>query len=226
MDQGLITGASGGRAVIRVLVVDDHGLFRAGLSSLLSAQPEIDVVAQASGGRAAIRLADELRPDVALMDLRMPDIDGVEATRTIVEAYPSTRVIVMTVLSEDRDVESAVQAGACGFLAKDTPLDEVVAAVRAAAHGAAWLSPRAAEVVLGRVRQAGPEPDLGRLKQLSPRELDVLRLIARGMENAEIAEALQISPRTAKNHVSSVLAKLGVPSRVQAAIYAVRSGLE
>jgi DNA-binding NarL/FixJ family response regulator len=225
MDHGPIKGAQG-RGIIRVLVVDDHDLFRTGLSSLLSAEPEIDVVAQASGGRAGIRRAGEMEPDVVLMDLRMADLDGVEATRTIVERHPSTRVIVMTVLSEDEDVEAAVQAGACGFLAKDTPTDEVVAAIRAAAHGAAWLSPRAAEVVLGRVRQAGPEPDPGRIEHLSARELEVLRLIARGMENTEIAATLQISPRTAKNHVSSVLAKLGLPSRVQAAIYALRSGLE
>jgi DNA-binding NarL/FixJ family response regulator len=121
-----------------------------------------------------------------------------------------------------------VRAGACGFLAKDTPVDEVVAAVRAAARGAAWLSPRAAEVVLGRLRTAQSDngPDQAALDQLSPRELDVLRLIARGLDNATIANQLNISARTAKNHVSSILAKLGLSSRIQAAIYAVRSGLE
>jgi DNA-binding NarL/FixJ family response regulator len=220
----------GGReqATIRVLVVDDHDLFRTGLASLLALEPDIEVTAQASGGRAGVRLADELRPDVVLMDLRMPDVGGAAATRSIVERNPATRVIALTVLSDEDDVAGAVQAGACGYLAKDAPVEEVLTAVRAAAQGAAWLSPRAAEVVLGRIRRGEHEQKLddGAIGQLSARELDVLRLIARGMENAEIAEALSISPRTAKNHVSSILAKLGLPSRVQAAIYAVRRGLD
>jgi DNA-binding NarL/FixJ family response regulator len=213
---------------IRVLVVDDHDLFRAGLASLLAMQGDIEVVAQASGGRMGVRLAEELRPDVVLMDLRMPDLEGPEATREILERDPSARVLVLTVASDDTDVEAALEAGACGFMAKDTPVEGVAVAVRAAAQGVAWLSPRAAELVLGRVRQRPAEPgtDGGLEEQLSARELDVLRLIARGMENAEIAEALNISPRTAKNHVSNILAKLGLPSRVQAAIYAVRRGLD
>jgi DNA-binding NarL/FixJ family response regulator len=221
-------GVEDQQGTIRVLVVDDYDLFRAGLASLLATEPGIEVVAQASSGRAGVRLARELRPDVVLMDLRMPDISGHEATREVIAERPATRVVVFTVLSEDEDVEAAVQAGACGFLAKDTPVEEVVSAIRAAATGAAWLSPRAAEVVLGRVRRAEHEssPEQGALDELSPRELEVLQLIARGMENTQIAMALSISPRTAKNHVSSILSKLGLPSRVQAAIYAVRRGLE
>jgi DNA-binding NarL/FixJ family response regulator len=213
---------------IRVLVVDDHDLFRAGLASLLAMQTDIEVVAQASGGRMGVRLADELRPDVVIMDLRMPDVEGPEATRAILERNPRARVLVLTVATDDSDVEAALEAGACGFIAKDTPVGGVAVAVRAAAQGVAWLSPRAAELVLGRVRQRadGPEFDVGAEEQLSARELDVLRLIARGMENADIAEELAISPRTAKNHVSNILAKLGMPSRVQAAIYAVRRGLD
>jgi DNA-binding NarL/FixJ family response regulator len=212
---------------IRVLVVDDHDLFRAGLASLLNAQPGIEVVAQASGGRMGVRLADELQPDVVLMDVRMPDIEGPEATREILEHHPSIRVVALTVVSDDADVTAVVGAGACGFLAKDTPIDGVVLAVRAAANGAAWLAPRAAEVVLGRVRRdsVGKEPDAALAEELSPREFEVLRLISRGMENAEIARELGISPRTAKNHVSNILAKLGLPSRIQAAIYAVRRGV-
>jgi DNA-binding NarL/FixJ family response regulator len=209
------------------LVVDDHDLFRTGLASLLGAQADMEVVAQASGGRMGVRLAAELEPDVVLMDLRMPDLEGAEATREILHRHPATRVVALTVLSEESDVASAMEAGACGFLAKDTPIDDVIVAVRAAAQGGAWLSPRAAEVVLGRMRrdsaEAAPEDDM--METLSDREIDVLRLIARGMENAEIAQALNISPRTAKNHVSNILAKLGLPSRVQAAIYAVRRGL-
>lgn len=214
-------------AAIRLVVVDDHDLFRTGLASLLSLQPDIEVIAQASGGRRGVQLTDELRPDVVLMDLHMPDLAGPAATRLILERQPSTRVIALTVMSEDADVAAAVEAGACGFLAKDTAIEDIVAAVRAAGQGASWLSPRAAEVVLGRLRraEAEPEPDLGSAGQLSARELDVLRLIARGLENAEIADDLGISPRTVKNHVSNILTKLGLPSRVQAAVYAVRRGL-
>jgi DNA-binding NarL/FixJ family response regulator len=220
-------GRESGPEVIRTLVVDDHDLFRTGITSLLGSEPDIEVIGQASGGRAGVRLARELKPDVVLMDLRMSDLSGSEATRAILADRPSTRVVVLTVLSDEQDVERAVQAGACGFLAKETPIDEVVSAVRAAALGASWLSPRAADVVLGRVRRADLEkaPDQ-EIEALSPRELDVLQLIARGMENAEIAGTLNISPRTAKNHVSNILAKLGVPSRIQAAIYAVRRGLD
>jgi DNA-binding NarL/FixJ family response regulator len=216
---------------IRVLVVDDHDLFRTGLASLLGAQSDIEVVAQASGGRTGIRLAGELRPDVVLMDLRMPDIDGAEATFTIMQRDPSMRVLALTAVSEDAAVAAAMRAGASGFLAKDTPIDEVVSAVRAAAGGSSWLSPRAAEVVLGRIRNSGSDGSTNglnhdALEQLSPRELEVLRRIARGMDNADIAGELGISPRTAKNHVSSILGKLGLSSRIQAAIYAVRSGLD
>jgi DNA-binding NarL/FixJ family response regulator len=222
-----MSGAALEPRAIRVLVVDDHDLFRTGLASLLGAQPDIEVVAQASGGRVGVRLAEELRPDVVLMDLRMPDLDGPSATRAILEQRPKARVLALTVVADDAAVGEALEAGSCGFLAKDTPVDGVVAAVRAAAQGAAWLSPRAAEVVLGHLRRNGSEQeaDESRIEDLSARELDVLRLIARGMENSEIAETLNISQRTAKNHVSNILAKLGLPSRVQAAIYAVRRGL-
>lgn len=213
---------------IRVLIVDDHDLFRTGLATLLGSQPDLEVVAQASNGRMGVRLADELRPDVVLMDLRMPDIEGQQATREILELQPSIRVLALTVVLESSAVTAAMEAGASGFLAKDTPIDGVAAAVRATAQGAAWLSPRAAEVVLGQIRlnTAPKRSDHAAVTELSARELDVLRLIARGMENSEIAEALNISPRTAKNHVSNILAKLELPSRVQAAIYAVRRGLD
>jgi len=213
--------------MVRLLVVDDHDLFRAGLASLLSAEADIDVVGQASGGRMGVRLAAELTPDVVLMDLRMPDMSGPDATREIIARDPGARVLALTVSSDDSDVSAVLQAGACGFLAKDTPIDSLVVAIHAAASGAAWLSPRAAEVVLGRIRTATPAPEQEQppLEQLSAREVDVLRLIANGMENAEIAAALSISPRTAKNHVSNILSKLGLPSRVQAAVYAVRQGV-
>jgi DNA-binding NarL/FixJ family response regulator len=226
--RGVMHGAESARP-IRVLIVDDHDLFRAGLASLLAALPDIEVTAQCSSGRAGIRLARELRPDVVLMDMRMPDVAGHEATRTILEEAPDMRVVAFTVVSDSSTVAAAMNAGACGFVAKDTAIDDVAAAIRAAAQGAAWLSPAAADVVLGRIRNCraiptGPQSE--GLEDLSPRELDVLRLLAQGMENSEIAETLHISHRTAKNHVSSILAKLGLPSRVQAAIFAVRRGLE
>jgi DNA-binding NarL/FixJ family response regulator len=213
--------------LIRVLVIDDHDLFRTGLCVLLGAQPDIDVVAQASGGRMGVRLAHELRPDVVLMDLRMPDLEGPEATLEILERYPDMRVLVLTASSEDTDVADAVDAGACGFITKDTPVEGVSVAVRAVAGGAAWLSPGVAELVLSRVRRrpAQPEPANDPAESLSDREIEVLRLLARGLENTEIAHALNISPRTVKNHVSNILTKLGLPNRVQAATYAVRRGL-
>ena len=204
-------------APIRVLVVDDDDLFRTGLASLLGSQTDIDVIAQASGARMGVRLADELRPDVVLMDVGMPDLGGNEATREILEHDPTTRVVALTAASEDVDVAAVVSAGACGFLAKDTPIEGVAVAVRAAAQGWAWRSPRAAEVVLGRVPRDEPEqgPRTTPLRDLlSSPELDVLRRVARGTENAEIAKELGISPRAVRDHVSNILAKLGLPGRV------------
>jgi two-component system, NarL family, response regulator LiaR len=212
---------------IRVLVVDDHDLFRAGLASLLSEQDGIEIVAQASGGRMGVRLAGELEPDVVLMDIRMDDLSGIEATRQVIEEHPGIHVLALTVASTEDEVIAALHAGASGFLAKDTEINNVVVAIRAAVAGTAWLSPQAAQVVLGRIRDAAvQEPQDPRLlDQLSSREREVLRLIAIGKENSEIASELNISPRTAKNHVSSILTKLDVPSRVQAAVYAVRQGV-
>jgi two-component system, NarL family, response regulator LiaR len=210
-----------------VLVVDDHDLFRAGLASLLSDQTDIEIVAQASGGRMGVQLAGELHPDVVLMDLRMKDLSGIEATRQIIEHDPEIRVLALTVAATDAEVIAALHAGATGYLAKDTEIDSVVVAIRAAVSGTAWLSPKAAQVVLGRIRAAAAQetrtPRL--IEQLSAREREVLCLIAIGKENSEIASELHISPRTAKNHVSSILTKLDVPGRVQAAVYAVRHGV-
>jgi two-component system NarL family response regulator len=157
----------------------------------------------------------------------MPDLDGHTALAQIVEANPSTRVVVLTISGEDGDVAAAIEAGAWGFLGKDASLDSIAVAVRAAAAGAAWLGPRAAEVVLDQARRQSITDAAGDSDgvALSEREIEVLRLVARGLENNEIAEALFISPQTAKNHVSRILRKLGVQSRVQAAVYAVRRGI-
>ena len=149
------------------------------------------------------------------------------ATKAILEHNPTIRVLALTVTSDESDVAAAIVAGACGYLLKDSPIDDVVEAVRAAARGVAWLSPRAAEVLLDRIRREYVEPGAATDLEhdLSPRELEVLQLVARGLDNTEIAVELSISPRTAKNHVSSILSKLEVPNRIQAATYAVRSGL-
>jgi DNA-binding NarL/FixJ family response regulator len=225
--QGSLMAALESRS-IRVLVADDHDLFRAGLSSLLNQEDDLEVVAQASGGRGAIRLARELRPDVILMDLRMPEVGGEEATRAIVQHDPKVRIVVLTVASDEAAVTGAVRAGASGYLVKDSPVDDVVSAVRAAARGDAWLSPRAAEALLDSVRAepAGAPRDPSALDGLTDRELEVLRLVAQGQGNAGIAAQLGISSRTAKNHVSAVLAKLEVNNRVQAAVFAVQHGIE
>jgi DNA-binding NarL/FixJ family response regulator len=199
--------------IIRVQFVADHDLFRTGLASLLGAHADIEVVAQASGGRMGVQQASELRPDVVLMDLPMPDLEAREAIRAVLELSPATRVVAFTMLPSEENVADVLQAGASGLLARDTPIDDIVAAVRGAAGGSAWLSARTAEQMLegGRRADADPEPDSPKLDHLSPRELDVLRLIARGLENAEIAEVLNISPLAVKDYVWSIRAKLDRP---------------
>jgi DNA-binding NarL/FixJ family response regulator len=213
---------------IDVLIVDDHDLFRAGLAAILKAEPDIDVVAQASRGRLGVQLARELQPHVILMDLRIPDLDGIAATREIIAGDARARVVALTVSGDENDVAAAVLAGACGYLLKDNSVEDVGAAVRAAAAGESWLSPRAAATVLEKVRREHVErpPVEEAAGLLSPREIEILHLVARGMGNAQIAAELNISPRTAKNHLSNVLTKLGMTNRVQAAIYAVRHGLD
>jgi DNA-binding NarL/FixJ family response regulator len=214
------------------VVVDGHDLFRSGLVAILGSEPDVEVVGQTSRGRLGVRLTLELRAQVVLMDLDMPDVDGVSATAEILTRAPQTQVIALSATSLQHEVEqevtAAVMAGACGFLLKGSPTAEVVAAIRAASSGDSWLSPLAAAVVLARFRRdhvermvARAPPDL-----LSARELEVIKLVARGLDNSEIAAELGISAPTAKNHLSNILAKLGVRNRVQVATYAVRHGLD
>jgi DNA-binding NarL/FixJ family response regulator len=209
----------------RVLLVDDHDLFRTGLVNLLSEQG-VDVVGEAPNGETALRLVRELAPDVVVMDINMPGISGVDATREITVVAPRTRVVVLTISADGADVLDAVMAGACGYLLKDSSVQQLVSGIRAAAAGESLISPQIAAKVLQllRAQAAGWAPEVSQ-PELSDRELDVLRLIANGKDNAEIAQELFISPKTVKNHISNILMKLQIDNRIQAAVYAVRSGL-
>jgi DNA-binding NarL/FixJ family response regulator len=207
-----------------VVVVDDHELFRGGLVSLLK-EHGVDVVGEAGLGAVAVRMALELAPDVVLMDLNMPGMSGIEATQRIASSAPLTRVVMLTVFSDEANVIDALLAGACGYLLKDSPMDRILEGVLAAARGESLLSPRVAGQLIQRVREpAESEPPLSGAN-LTPRELEVLELLARGLDNPQIASTLFLSQHTVKNHVSSILVKLQVENRIQAAVRAVRSGL-
>ncbi len=209
-----------------MLLVDDHDLFRSGLRSLLEEQG-VRVVGEADNGSSALQLVSELAPDVVIMDLKMPGLTGVEATREVSSIAPRTRVVVLTISDDDDDVMDAVMAGACGYLLKDSSIDHLIEGVRAAAGGDSLISPQIAAKLLQRLRAQTADEAAARTIQteLSDRELDVLRLIASGKDNAEIARQLYISPKTVKNHISNILMKLQIENRIQAAVYAVRSGI-
>jgi DNA-binding NarL/FixJ family response regulator len=204
---------------IRVLIVDDHAVVRQGLKMFLALDDELTVVGEAANGEEAVRRAHELVPDVVLMDLLMPVMDGIAATEVIRRELPDVEVIVLTSVLEDKAVYGAVHAGAIGYLLKDTQADELCRAIKAAAAGQVQLSPQAALRLMREVR-APHSPE-----KLTPRETEVLHLLAHGMSNKEIGAALVIGEKTVKTHVSSILSKLGVPSRTQAALYAVHIGL-
>jgi DNA-binding NarL/FixJ family response regulator len=204
---------------IRILIADDHSVVRQGLRMFLGLDPELEVVGEASDGAEALRLAHELKPDVVLMDMLMPVMDGIAATAAIRRELPDTEVIALTSVLEDASVVGAVRAGAIGYLLKDTEADELRRAIKAAAAGQVQLSPKAAARLMREVRV----PDSP--EALTERETDVLRLLAQGQSNKEIAQALSLSEKTVKTHVSNILSKLNVPSRTQAALYAVRIGL-
>ena len=212
---------------IRVLLADDQALFREGIRMLLSVQPDIEVVGEASDGEEAIQLAAKLRPTVVLMDLQMPRLDGVEATRLLRDSLPDCRVIVLTTFEDDEYVFDGLRAGAVGYLLKDTSAEALVQAIRAAARGEAFIQPSvAAKVVAEFSRLADQVPRADPLAEtLSDRELQVLRLIAKGATNREIASTLVIAEGTVKNHVTSILGKLGVRDRTQAALIAKEIGL-
>ena len=210
---------------LRVLVVDDHELFRTGLRSLL--EEEGFEVADAPNGQAGLAALPAFEPDVILMDLNMPDMSGVEATARVMEASPDVPVLMLTINRDAERVVEAVRAGAAGYLFKDAELDDIVAGIRAAAAGQPVLTPAATGAVMDEVRRGKPQRAEPRptARELTPREREVLSLMARGCENAEIGQRLYVSPSTVKHHVSHVLDKLGVENRLQAAAFAIRNGL-
>jgi DNA-binding NarL/FixJ family response regulator len=211
---------------LRVLIVDDHDLFRTGLRNLLEDEG-VQIVGEASGGQAALDIVRELAPDVVVMDLNMPGMGGVEATRHISSIAPLTRVLMLTISDQDNDVIDAILAGACGYLLKDSSIQELMAGIRAAALGESLISPTIAAKVLQVIRASSRQPEIESTirSELSDREIEVLKLIANGKDNAMIAAELHISPKTVKNHISNILMKLQIENRIQAAVYAVRSGI-
>jgi DNA-binding NarL/FixJ family response regulator len=213
---------------VRVLIVDDQALVRAGFKMILDAEPEIDVIGEAADGIAGLEAARSLRPDVVLMDIRMPELDGLEATRRLTSTGDGPRVLILTTFDLDEYVYEALRSGASGFLLKDTPPEQLVQAITVVAEGEALLAPSITKRLIeefvrtGGTTQAEPPPGI---QELTSRELEVLRLIARGLSNAEIAKELFVSETTVKTHVARVLMKLNLRDRVQAVVLAYESGL-
>ena len=206
---------------IRVMTVDDHAILRGGLKFLLLAFEDIELVGEARSGREAVRLCRQLQPDVVLMDMMMPEMDGVATTQAIKERCPGIQILVLSSFSDPALVQRVIQAGAIGYLLKDVPIDELADGIRAAAAGKTVLAPEAAQAL---VRAAGPQaPQPG--YDLTERQLEILALLVDGLTNNEIAERLVLSPYTVRNHISEILSKLGTSTRTEAAALAVRLGL-
>lgn len=204
---------------ITVLLADDHGMVRQGLKMYLALDPELEIVGEAANGAEAVDMAHKLHPDVVLMDILMPVMDGIAATAAIRRELPDTQVVALTSVLEDGSVSDAVRAGAIGYLLKDVECGDLCRAIKAAAEGQVQLSPKAMARLVREVNVPG-SPEV-----LTERETDVLRLLARGYSNKEIGRSLDITEKTVKNHVASILSKLGLASRTQAALFAVRTGL-
>ena len=210
---------------IRVLVADDQSMVRAGFRMLLSGEPDIDVVAEASNGLEAVDKAARYSPTVVLMDIRMPELDGLEATRRILAADTGVRILILTTFDLDEYIYEALRAGASGFVLKDDPPEQLLAAIRTVAAGEALLSPAVTKRVIQHYTRA-PRPTLPKaLDDLTERELEVLRLVARGLSNAEIGQELYISETTVKTHITHILQKLDLRDRVQAVVFAYQTGI-
>jgi NarL family two-component system response regulator LiaR len=216
---------SEGQTAIRVLLVDDHAVVRKGLRALLDREAGIEIVGEAEDGEQALRTADRLRPDIVLMDLEMPGMGGIEATRRITELRPDTRVVVLTSHASEEDVFPALKAGAVGYLLKHSAPEEVLRAISQAQRGETVLHPAIARMVLQELHRPAQPDRAATSDPLSEREMEVLRLVARGMSNQEIADSLVVGEATVRSHVSSILRKLQLASRTQAALYALRTGL-
>jgi DNA-binding NarL/FixJ family response regulator len=209
-----------------VLLCDDQALVRVGLRKILEAEDDIEVVGEAEDGEDAVAETRRMRPDVVLMDIRMPVLDGIEATRRIAGSQPGSRVVILTTFGLDGYVYDALRVGASGFMLKDAPPEEIVAAVRIVANGDALLAPAVTRAVIEEfANRAPPLPDPPGLNELTPREREVLELLARGLSNPEICERLVVSEATTKTHVARILQKLGLRDRIQAVIYAYESRL-
>src|SRR3954453_23083619 len=210
---------------IGVLVADDQAMIRAGFRMLLAGEPDIEVVAEAGNGIEAVQQAARFKPTVVLMDIRMPQLDGLEATRRIIAADPGARILILTTFDLDEYVYDALQAGASGFVLKDDPPEQLIAALRTVAAGDALLSPAVTKQVIRRFAQLPRPTPPKAVEELTARELDTVRLIAEGLSNAEISERLYITETTVKTHVTHILQKLGLRDRVQAVVLAYQTGL-
>jgi NarL family two-component system response regulator LiaR len=211
---------------MQVIICDDQATVRDGLVMLLKLEPDIDIVGTAEDGAEAVEMAADKKPDLILMDLKMPIMNGVEATRQIKMKHPEIKVVVLTTYADDEWVFDSIQAGASGYLLKDTPREELIKAVRGTVTGKTYVDPSVAGKVLEQVSSRQTQPATLITSKLTQREVEVLRLIARGLSNADIADRLFLSDGTVRNHVSAILAKLGVSDRTQAAVIAIQHGLK